>query len=199
MSLSGVGEANEKSTTISGLTNGVNYIIQLRAVNTRGNGIGVELASSIAPNRPPSFRQKIAGGVQHSCALEDDDQVGGSGVLCWGSNGAEQSGLGDDLASEIINAALPVVGEGESSRGTALVAITEVVAGSFHSCALKHDNTALCWGSPGPTGTNFTTPNPVVGSDGTGTLSNIKQIAAGSYFSCALKDRGNGLVLGKEC
>ena len=59
VSLSGVGEANEKSTTVSGFTNGVNYIIQLRAVNTRGNGIGVELASSIAPNRPSLFRQKF--------------------------------------------------------------------------------------------------------------------------------------------
>ena len=187
VSLSGVGEANEKSTTVSGFTNGTNYNIKLRAVNTRGNGIGVELASSIAPNRPSSFRQKIAGGSQHSCALEDDDQAGGSGVLCWGSNDSEQLGLGDDLANEIINAALPVVGEGESSRGTALAAITEVVAGDFHSCALKHDNTVLCWGNAEP---DSSTPVPIVDSDGTGTLSNIQQIDAGTYFSCALKTEG---------
>ena len=58
--------------------------------------------------------------------------------------------------------------------------------------ALKHDNTVLCWGvtKEGSADIASSTPVAVVGSGGTGTLSNIQQIDGGSYFNCALKTEG---------
>ena len=117
---SGVGEANEMDFIPStSINNGTTYHFRLRAVNSNGES-GNSMAVEVTPNRPSSFRQKITGGVEHSCALEDDDQAGGSGVLCWGNNDSEQLGLGDDLADEIISMQPYLLLAKESHRGVRL-------------------------------------------------------------------------------
>ena len=75
----------------------------------------------------------IAAGTAHTCAL-----ISGGSVRCWGSNGSGQLG---DAATE--NSARPVTVRGLSS------AVTAVVAGDSHTCAIASDGVVFCWGDNG--------------------------------------------------
>jgi alpha-tubulin suppressor-like RCC1 family protein len=84
----------------------------------------------------------IVAGVQHTCALLDNNTV-----KCWGENGVGQLGLGDvndrgDVAGEMGDALLPV------SLGTGRTALF-VTVGFNHTCAGLDDNTIKCWGDNG--------------------------------------------------
>ena len=192
---SGVGEDNETRATTSTLSNGTVYTFRLRAVDGEGAGEATT-GTSVTPSIPETYTEKIGAGQEHTCALKNPDQNGGSGVICWGKNDYGQLGVGEGLTVDSINGALDVLDVGESTGGAALSGITQLSAGSSHNCALKSDNTAVCWGK-GENGrlgngtySNSFTPQAVVDSGGTGTLSNVKQIAAGSVNSCALKNDG---------
>ena len=57
---SGVGGANESSYTVTGLTNGITYGFQVRAVNSQGHGVGeisdeVSVTPAIAPGAPSAL------------------------------------------------------------------------------------------------------------------------------------------------
>ena len=101
----------------------------------------------VTPDVPPLYEQKIAAGQEHTCALKNANQNGGSGVLCWGKNRFGQLGVGGSLAVEVVNGALDVVDVGESLNGAALTGVTQVSLGLMHTCALKSDNTVVCWGT----------------------------------------------------
>ena len=191
---SGVGEDSEKSfSPSSNINNGTVYKVRLKAVNSNGQSAN-SAEISVTPSTPPLYEQKVAAGANHSCALEDADQSGGSGVLCWGKNDYGQLGVGDGLTVSVVNGALRVVGVGESETGAALAEVTQVSSGENHLCALKNDKTVVCWGAgdKGQLGhgadTKSYTPQVVVDSSGTGVLSNVKQITTGEEYSCALKD-----------
>jgi alpha-tubulin suppressor-like RCC1 family protein len=82
---------------------------------------------------------QISAGNQHSCALLTDGTA-----RCWGDGGAGQLGDGDTQ-----NQPNPV--EVLASASTPFEGMTQIAAGSQHSCALLTDGTARCWGE-GSTG-----------------------------------------------
>lgn len=79
----------------------------------------------------------ISLGLEHSCALLDDQTV-----KCWGRNDQGQLGLGDTndrgLDSSTMGDALPSVALGEPALA--------VAAGDSHTCALLESGGVKCWG-----------------------------------------------------
>jgi alpha-tubulin suppressor-like RCC1 family protein len=83
----------------------------------------------------------ISGGGQYTCALKTDGTV-----WCWGNN--EWGELGDGLVHHDCSGEPPGM---ECSpipvRVSGLTDAVAISAGSAHTCALKADGTAWCWGS----------------------------------------------------
>jgi Regulator of chromosome condensation (RCC1) repeat len=110
----------------------------------------------------------------------------------------------DEVAAQALTVAPAnpniVVGQTVQFTVTGVSPVTDVEAGSFHSCALLQDNTAVCWGMNdfGQLGRNTTTPdgsanpNPeavVVDAQGT-RLTGVTAISGGGYHTCALLSNG---------
>lgn len=145
-------------------------------------GDGTTAVSSAAPRTVSGLSDAVAisSGGGHTCALR---AVGT--VVCWGWNANGQ--LGDGSFGSSNNRSTPVVVSG-------LAGVTSISAGSRHTCALKTDGTAMCWGDNGSGQLGIgsrdapylkTTPQAVVN------LSTAVAVAAGEGNSCALKADGS--------
>jgi alpha-tubulin suppressor-like RCC1 family protein len=112
----------------------------------------------------------IAGGHVHTCAVRADGSA-----LCWGENGNGQLGRGN-TTKPLSSAAAPVL---------SLTGAIGITAGTSHSCAVRSDGNAFCWGSnaSGQIGDGTTAqrlvPTQVLG------LNTATEITAGSNFTCA--------------
>jgi len=84
-----------------------------------------------------SLSTMVAVGGHHSCALKSDGSV-----LCWGNNNAGQLGRATVSAGEASPAKVSL------SVG---VTITQINAGTSHTCGLRPNGQVLCWGE-GSTG-----------------------------------------------
>jgi len=139
----------------------------------------------------------IAAGEYHTIALDADGTV-----WTWGSSMYGQLGDGiGDTVGDYSDVPVQVVGPGGSGYLTDIVAIA---AGGFHSVALKSDGTVWTWGYNifGQLGDNTTAnsnvPVQVLGSGGSGFLSDIIAIAAGEFFTIALKSDGTVRAWGEN-
>ena len=138
---------------------------------------------------------QVVAGSSHTCALNNDGNV-----FCWGYGVNGRLGSGEDTviqASPLV--LLKVIGS-----QSPLSNVTQISAGSKHTCALKTDSTLVCWGvgDNGQLGNNAksnqNTPVVVVSGDGeTSPLANIVDVAAGGTHTCALNDAGNIYCWGK--
>lgn len=126
----------------------------------------------------PDVTQISAGG-SHTCGLGEDGYA-----WCWGSNGTGQLGDNDSGQNRLLPA--PV---------TRLDDAIAISAGSAHTCALRRNGTAACWGnnSAGQLGTGdklqANSPSTVVaaGDETFETiLENVSAIASGGNHSCAI-------------
>ncbi len=127
----------------------------------------------------------LATGNAHTCALLDR-----GAVRCWGAGSFGRLGYGntDDIGDDEIPASAGDVDVG----GT----VTQIAAGSAHTCALLDRGAVRCWGagSFGRLGYGNTddigddeTPASAGDVDVGGT---VTQIAAGGAHTCALLDTG---------
>ncbi|MBI4083652.1 MAG: Ig-like domain-containing protein, partial [Candidatus Lambdaproteobacteria bacterium] len=139
------------------------------------------------------FGNRIAAGLDHTCALRDDGMV-----KCWGSNYAGLLGQGDTANR----------GDGPGEMGNSLLAVdlgtgrttTDIAAGGFNNCALLDTGQVKCWGDnyagalglggiadrgddPGEMGDNLPTVS-------LGTGRTAIALVAGNYYTCALLDTG---------
>lgn len=116
--------------------------------------------------------KQVSAGSNHSCAIKSDDSL-----WCWGSNANGKTGLNTSTGNALVPTAV--------SGGGSWV---NVSAGGSHTCAIKSDNTLLCWGTnaSGVTGLNTTAGNTLVPTavSGGGVW---KQTSAGGTHSCAIK------------
>ncbi|UJR79868.1 RCC1 domain-containing protein [Sandaracinus amylolyticus] len=117
----------------------------------------------------------VDGGHFHTCVLREAGDV-----ACWGADSAGQ--LGNDLATATQTAPAAV---------SALGAVTSIVAGYQHTCALVAGGTVYCWGldRSGQLGDDTVASDravPVVVSG----LPNAIAIAAGGDHTCALLSSG---------
>lgn len=146
-----------------------------RSVPVQVKGLnGVGLLSGVS---------SIAAGFRHTCAAKTDGSL-----YCWGQNSVGQ--LGDGSTTDHFAPVLVFNLGG-------LTNVSSVSTGQYHTCAVKTDGSAYCWGQ-GANGrlglgdaTQRLTPVQVVGIGGSGTLSNVSQIIAGYAHTCALKTDGS--------
>jgi alpha-tubulin suppressor-like RCC1 family protein len=130
------------------------------------------------------FTQVVAG-ENHTCALRSD-----GAVFCWGLNSSGQ--LGDNSQ---VDKSIPTAVNGLGT-GSDVVALS---AGKDHTCALKNDHTALCWGDNSfgqlGDGTQFQRLVPVE-SISAGN-SNAVALSAGSNHTCVANFDGTAQCWGQ--
>lgn len=131
----------------------------------------------------------IDGGWLHTCAVRVDGTA-----WCWGGNnpywGGRPTGqLGDGTTD---NSSVPV-------RVLGLTDVVGVSAGWEHTCAVRSNGTAACWGgdTDGELGTgevlgHSLVPVPVVG------MGDATQVSAGFHQSCALRGSGHVVCWGSN-
>jgi alpha-tubulin suppressor-like RCC1 family protein len=99
--------------------------------------MGSTFACSTTPVAVPGMTGvlEIAAGEQHTCGRTSDSRV-----VCWGDNSEGQLGTG--TASEMPpTMRLPV-----RTASQTLSSVRTLVAGAFHTCALREPGTVWCWG-----------------------------------------------------
>lgn len=124
-----------------------------------------------------------------------------SGVQAWGDNYFGK--LGDTTTTDMADPFVQVAGLGGTGYLTGVVA---VAASSHHSLALKEDGTVWAWGlgdsgqlGNGTTITRQTAPGQVLGSGGSGYLTDVMAISVGGSHSVALKRDGTVWAWGGSC
>ena len=146
---------------------------------------------------------EVTAGGFHSCAV-----MSGGGVKCWGWNAYGEVGDGNNVGTTACPAACVAAPTdvvcGPTPCSGDLTNVSQISAGAWHTCALKTDDTVVCWGwneygmlgngdSSGPEicpelATHGTPPDstcstrPVVVSD----ITAVEQVSAGGPHTCAL-------------
>ena len=199
------------ATTITQMATGANHTCALRddgavlcfGANASGQlGVGDtanrgdqagEMGTALPTVQLPTgtTARAITAGAAHTCALLDDDSI-----VCWGENADGQLGAGDtvvrgDNAGEMSDA-LVRVDLGTNRRARA------VSAGADHTCALRDDDSIVCWGL-GANGRLGTGNENSVGDEsgemgdalvtvnlGTGRIA--LAVSAGAAHTCAIRD-----------
>ncbi len=127
--------------------------------------------------------RKVAAGRDHTCVVLEESGT----VRCWGSNHSMQIG---DMATVGSEAWLPTEISG-------LAGVTEIAAGSYHTCALAGGN-VFCWGE------NMGWQSGVAYEDYVTEPTNVPlagpavAVAAGEYHSCAVLADGNAYCWGSN-
>jgi hypothetical protein len=116
---------------------------------------------------------QLAIGDAHGCALKRDGTV-----ACWGKNDHGQ--LGNGSTSDAAAAVVVV-----DSQAKPIAGITAITSGANHTCALKSDRTALCWGDDsagqeGRGGSAAVNPVPLAVA-----LTTMTSLSAGARHTCA--------------
>jgi alpha-tubulin suppressor-like RCC1 family protein len=136
------------------------------------------------------FVQGLAAGFSHACGLQKI--VGGpSEIYCWGSNFSGE--LGNSAAGSVSRYAV-LVSFDEGITNPPLDNVAMVVAGSSFTCAMRSDNSTLCWGlnSFGELGNGTTQSSiaPVYVKDANQNLMLLGgSLSAGGYHACGLLPR----------
>jgi alpha-tubulin suppressor-like RCC1 family protein len=131
----------------------------------------------------------VVAGNYYTCVLTNNGST-----MCWGLNNYGQLGYGHTVT--IGNDELPFVA---GFVNTGMVAVAQLAAGAYHTCALTINGSVLCWGSNGAGQLGYGNLNDIgdnelpvsagyVQFSGTAT---IVQVTAGAYFSCSLTSFGS--------
>lgn len=148
-----------------------------------GNGAGTSSSLPLAVTGSHKFIG-IASGAQHSCGLRSD-----GATYCWGDDGSGQLGNGAVSGDQ--------QDPGAVTGGHLFISIT---AGAYHTCGLKADRTAYCWGADdfsalgngaGVSG-NQQDPTLVAGGH------SFRMIAAGQFHTCAISAAGAAYCWGHD-
>ena len=108
--------------------------------------------------------------------------------MCWGVNGDEQLGVGD-IINKTTPTAVTATILGDAGGGVPNT-VKSVALGGYHTCAILHDDTVVCWGNNtyvqiggGSPGFGKTTSGTVGAPLGSTTA---RRIAVGSIHTCAV-------------
>ena len=128
---------------------------------------------------------RVSVGIAHSCALKTT-----GAAWCWGNNGGQ---LGDGSTTQRLSPVAVVT-------NTGLTAASALITGFNHTCAVKTNGAAYCWGinTYGALGeyypTTYTSPLAVNGMGAGSTLS----IDGGDNATCAVKTDGSAWCWGQN-
>lgn len=134
---------------------------------------------------------QISAGEGHTCVRLSSGQV-----RCAGANSLYQLGDGSNTPRDRGVSVQNPAGTGP------LTGVRQVASGSQNTCALLTSGQVRCWGYGGNGGTGHGTFDPaprpvtVVGTTGTGALTNVTQLTGGDAFSCARLSNGQARCWG---
>ena len=145
-----------------------------------GDGTTTSSSTPVAVSLPAGRTAKVlAVGSEHTCAILSNDSA-----MCWGENNYGQVGNGTTGSDQTLPnyVAIP---NGRTATALAL--------GSYHSCAILDDGSAMCWGrniyGHLGDGTNTDSNTPVAVGLPAGRTATA--LALGSWHSCAILDDGS--------
>ncbi len=164
-------------------------------MNSQGQlGTGTDLPSkqtmSVASGGAMVGRtaQEISAGLSHTCAVLDNNAL-----ACWGSNSDGQL----SSTAPQPSAPSPTLVTGGALEGRT---VTDVSAGTFHTCALRDDAAVVCWGgnSSGQSGVDAETSSdvPVLVSGSALSGRTATAVSAGGTHTCAVLDNGTAACWG---
>jgi len=121
----------------------------------------------------PGTTVSISLGSYHACALKTDGSV-----VCWGSNDSSLDGgqIGDGTTAVVRPKPTQVIGLGPSSASA-------VYSNHVGNCAVKTDNSIVCWGSVHANGYSGATKPVKISVN----LGKVKYLSLGFKITCALK------------
>jgi alpha-tubulin suppressor-like RCC1 family protein len=129
---------------------------------------------------------QISAGHAHTCSL-----LATGNVRCWGDNYYGQLGYGN--TNKIGDYETPASAGNVDIGGK----VTQISAGSYHTCALLDTGNVRCWGTSDSGQLGYRTTNNI-GDDETPASAGdvmvggkVTQISAGTAHTCALLDTGN--------
>lgn len=171
---------------------GANYYGQLGYGHTLSLGDNEQLTTleNVSLTGPA---RKISAGTYHTCAVTET-----GAARCWGYGGSGVLGryLGANSAWGDEPWELPSSLPADISVGGG---VADMVAGSFHACALLNNGSLKCWGNNGHgqlgDGSGNTVYDPLetpIDLDGV----SVYQVAAGAYHTCALRANGTARCWG---
>ncbi|MBK8480087.1 MAG: PQQ-binding-like beta-propeller repeat protein [Proteobacteria bacterium] len=152
-------------------TDGSLYCWGYNATGQLGDGTTVRRTLPVLVTALGTTVADVAANYAHTCARRQDGSL-----WCWGANTYGQLGDGTTLDRW---SPVPVTALGS--------AVSEVRAGSYHTCARKIDGSVACWGrnNYGQLGDGTTTDS--LGPIAVPTLGNaVAELAVGSHANCAL-------------
>ena len=132
------------------------------------------------------FLETLSAGGQHTCLLTEDKRV-----HCWGSGKSGQLGHKVNMSSD-----RPVIATNELGNFS-LGLVKQISTGAYHTCVLKDNGTARCWGYGGHGRLGYgshlssNTPVTVVNPSGNGVFRQLQQISAGDHHACVVRQNGN--------
>jgi alpha-tubulin suppressor-like RCC1 family protein len=128
----------------------------------------------------------IEAGGTHTCAIRTD-----GAAYCWGDNWRGQ--LGDGTTEDRFRPT--AVGGGHRFSALSSMAGSAVAS---HTCAVRDDAAALCWGASdfGQLGDGTTTSRLVPTVVSTGTDATV--VTAGTRHTCAIRDEGMAFCWGRN-
>lgn len=118
----------------------------------------------------PLQYSQLRAGAEHTCG------VSGGGAVCWGWGGYGQIGAGD---TSWWNRPAGVLGGSNT--------FVAVAPGTFHTCAVQSDNTAMCWGGDGSGQLGDGSSSDQVSAVSLWGNPQFAQVASGGAHSCALQ------------
>ncbi len=153
----------------------------------------VDLGNDISSN--PYTAKAVAPGVEHTCAILNDDTV-----KCWGLNESGQIGGGDpnpavDKTGTVININTISGTVGDPLPGQTS---SQIAAGAYNTCAIKSNGSVKCWGDNLHNKIGGGTPDLGIGKTAT-------HIVAGKHHYCVILNDGfvkcwgsNPTLIGRE-
>ena len=137
---------------------------------------------------PSVMALQLTAGYQHTCALLSDDSV-----RCWGTGAALGLGEGAVVGDDELPSQVDAIDFGVEAG----VKVTQIAAGSWHTCARFSNGSLKCWGGDGAGQLGYgnlqviSLPAAVGFVSVTSSGAKVKAIAAGGYDSCALLSDGS--------